>query len=169
MALLSACGSSVSVNHDYDNQADFAALKSFAWVNVPTTAVGDVRSAQERNSLLDKRIKSAVGNELTAKGYLMNESAPDFLLLYHTGAEDKINVTDWGYGYPGPYWYGRNVSVYQYTQGTLIVDIIDAKTKQLIWRGTAEGTIDPDASTEKREARLNEAVAKLMANFPPTR
>jgi hypothetical protein len=167
LMVLAGCGSSVSVTTDYDKEADFGKLKSFAWMDVPTTAVGDVKAAAERNTLLDKRIKAAVNKELETKGYEMNEASPDFVMMYHVGIDDKINVTDWGYGYPSPYWGGHNVSVYQYTQGTLILDIVDPVAKQLIWRGEAQGTVDPDASPEDREYRLGNAVTKLLESFPP--
>jgi hypothetical protein len=164
------CAPSISVKQDYDKDANFAAMKTYAWVPVPTTAVGSVKSALERNSLLDKRIKESVNAQLTAKGYTQDANNPDFMTLYHTGAEDKVNVTDWGYGY-GHYggWYGGGgVDVYQYKEGTLILDIIDAKSKELVWRGFAQGTIDPGAPIERREQRLNEAVTRMLANFPPT-
>jgi hypothetical protein len=169
LMVLAGCGSSVSVTQDYDSQTDFGALKTFSWLEVPTTAVGSVKSAVERNSLLDKRIKASVNKELETKGYQMNEASPDFVLMYHVGVDDKINVTDWGYGYGyhSPYWGGSNVSVYQYTQGTLIIDVITAADKQLVWRGQAQGTIDENASPEKREERLGAAISKLLADFPP--
>jgi hypothetical protein len=161
------CGPSISVTHDYDKEADFTKLKTFSWMAVGAIPVGNAKTAVEQNTLLDKRIKSAVNRELETKGYEMNEANPDFVMIYHVGVDDKINVTDWGYGYPSPYWGGRNVSVYQYTQGTLILDIIEPATKQLIWRGEAQGTVDQDASPEDREAKLNLAAAKLLDNFPP--
>lgn len=172
LALALGC-SSVTIKHDYDKDANFAAYKTFGWLEVPTNAVGSVKAAMERNSLLDKRIKESVNRDLTGKGYTADDNNPDFLLLYHTGAEDKINVTDWGYGY-GPYgygggWYGgSHVDVYQYKQGTLILDVIDAKAKQLVWRGYATAALDPNAPMEKRERRLNDVIVKILAKFPPT-
>ena len=168
-SVIAGCGSGISVTHDYDRHADFASLKTFAWLDVPNTGVGSVKAAVERNSLLDKRIKNAVNAQLAAQGYEMDEMNPDFVMMYHTGVDDKIDVTDWGYGYSyaGPYWGGRNVSVYQYTQGTLILDIIQASDKQLIWRSQAQATINENDSQEKREERLNAAVAKMLAEFPP--
>ncbi len=170
MLAVLGCAPSISVKQDYDKEANFAALKTYAWVAVPTTTTGSVQAALQRNGLLDKRIKESVNSQLSGKGYTQDANNPDFLVLYHTGAEDKVNVTDWGYGY-GRYggWYGGGgVDVYQYKQGTLILDVIDAKSKQLVWRGFAQGTIDPDAPTEKREKRLNEAVTRMLSKFPPT-
>lgn len=164
--------SSISVKQDYDREADFSALKTYDWMQTPPAATGDVKAALERNSLLDKRVRSGVDAQLSAKGYQKETAGPDFYVIYHTGIEDKVNVTDWGYGYAGYGRYGmgavHSVDVYEYQEGTLIVDVIDAKTKQLIWRGFATGTVDPDADAEKREKKLNEAITKMMAQFPPT-
>lgn len=165
--------SSVTIKHDYDKDANFAAYKTYAWLAVPTDAAGSVQAALERNSLLDKRIKESVNANLSAKGYTADASNPDFVLLYHTGAEDKINVTDWGYGY-GRYgyggWYGGGgVDVTQYREGTLILDVIDANAKQLVWRGFATAALNPDAPMEKREQRLNDVIAQILTKFPPTK
>jgi hypothetical protein len=173
LLVMMGCAPSVSVNYDYDKNVDFGPLKNYTWLPPPETPSGTVQAELERNSLLDSRIKTAVNEQLGAKGYQPNSEQPDLLLTYHTGMKDKIDVTDWGYGY-GPYagyggaWYGGGgVDVYQYTEGTLILDIIDADSKNLIWRGSMQGTLDPGASPEQREARIKDAVAKMMANFPP--
>jgi hypothetical protein len=164
------CAPSISVKEDYDREADFTAFHKYDWIHVPTDAAGSVQAALARNSLLDKRIKASVNGELAKKGYAQNAENPDFFVMYHTGTESKVDVTDWGYGYGyGGYWGGGGVDVYQYTEGTLLLDIIDAKSKQLVWRGMAQGTIDPDAPAERREQRLNEAVTRMLATFPPTK
>ena len=63
---------------------------------------------------------------------------------------------------------GRQIDVYQYTQGTLVIDIVDAKTKTLVWRGSATGTVDgQQRSPEEMQQRVNNVVAQIMANFPP--
>ena len=173
VALLAiGCAPSVSVKQDYDKEANFAALKTYDWMQPPTTAVGSVKAALERNTLLDKRVRTSISEQLAAKGYRQDSANPDFYVVYHTGVEDKVNVTDWGYSYAGYgryYGYGApsNIDVYQYKEGTLIVDVIDAKAKQLVWRGFATGTVNPDAKQEQREKKLNDAIARMMAQFPP--
>ena len=169
--LASGC-SSISVKHDFDTQADFAAYRTYQWLEQPTTAVGDARAAQRMNTLLDKRIRAAVDAQLAAKGMTLVGENPDALVVYHTGLDRKIEVQDWGYTYPRyPYggWYGGQVDVYEYHEGTLIVDIIDNAKDQLVWRGTATKVIDETASPERREANLNEVIAKLFADYPPRR
>jgi hypothetical protein len=170
---LAAAGcSTISVTHDFDTQADFLAYKTFAWLQEPTTAIGDAKAAKQMNTLLDKRIRSAVEAELQAKGMTVDTQNPDLLVVYHTGVDDKINVTDWGYSYPTRYggWYGpHDVDVYQYKEGTLIVDLIDTRSKQLVWRGEATKTLEEKPSPEQMDRNLREVVGKMFANYPPAR
>ncbi len=167
------CASSIDVKHDYDKSQDFAALKTYDWFPEPAIIPGDARTAMERSGLLAKRIKDAVDNELRAKGLKKDSGNPNFLIAKHIGFDQKINVIDYGYSYGGygryygGAWGGRNIDVYQYTEGTLILDFIDPRTKQLIWRGAATGTVDPDRPREEREKRLNKAIDKILAKFPP--
>jgi hypothetical protein len=174
------CAPSVSVNYDYDKNVDFKALNKFAWLAAPATASGSLETVIRSNTILDSRIKAAVNDQMALKGYLLapDSTQADLLLTYHVGTKDKVDVTNWGYGY-GSYggWYGYGgyggygggggVDVYQYTEGTLILDIVDVNSRNLVWRGSAQGTLDPNASTEKREQRIKDAVAKMMANYPP--
>ena len=108
------CAPSIAVKEDFDPEADFTALHTYDWIVTPTNATGSVQAAIARNSLLDKRIKASVNDELAKKGYMQNAEAPDFLVLYHTGAVSKVDDTDWcyGYGYGGyqvgyPYNWNR--------------------------------------------------------------
>jgi hypothetical protein len=167
--LLAGC-SSVSVNYDYDHDADFRAFTSYDWMQGPTVAVGDARAAQTRNTLLDQRIRKAVDGQLVDRG-LKQRANPDLLVVYHIGVEDKINVTDWGYTYGSYYWGwgGRAVDVYQYQEGTLIIDLINAKTEMLVWRGWATKTLEDNPSPEKAEYTINSVVEKIFRDYPPNK
>ena len=92
------------------------------------------------------------------------------VIVFHTGIQDKVQVTDWGYGY-GPYrgWYGGGgVNTYQYQQGTLIIDFVDAESKQLVWRGTAEGVVgEGKTDPEKAQKKIDEIVGKMLKDYPP--
>jgi hypothetical protein len=159
LALLAAC-SSVSTNYDYDTSYDFSKLRSYRWADIPSKA--------DANPLVVQRVGAAVEAQLKAKGYLPAEGAPDFLVATYVGRQSRIQVTDWGYGYgPRAAWYGGGVDVYQYEEGSLIVDIVDARSKRLVWRGTATSIVDPDATPEERTKRINEAVGKMFKDFPP--
>jgi hypothetical protein len=162
LALLAAACSSVSTSHDYDLAYDFGKLKRYQWAKRT--------GADEGNPLIVQRVRAAVDAQLAAKGYARADSGADFLVAAYTGRQSRIQVTDWGYGY-GPYgrWYGGPVDVYEYEEGSLILDVVDAPSKKLVWRGAATAIIDPDATPEERTKRINEAIAKVLAKFPPSK
>jgi hypothetical protein len=162
LVLLAAC-SSISTNYDYDMSYDFTKLKTYRWA--------DIASKSDADPLVVQRVGSAVEAELKAKGYALAEGKPDFLVATHVGKQTKIQVTDSGYAYgPRGHWYGAGgLDVYQYEEGTLIVDIVDNGSRDLVWRGTAIGIVDPGATPQEKTERINEAVAKIFEEFPPTR
>ena len=162
--------SSMSFNHDWDRDADFPNYRTYAWLDQQADpATGNAQTARAQNSLLAKRIRNAVDSELQRKGLAVNTGSPDLLRLYHTGLQDKVNVTDWGYRYSYDYWGwgGRDIDVYQYTEGTLIIDMIDFNTKDLVWRGSATATVDGGTSPEKAEEKIGKAVTGILENYPP--
>jgi hypothetical protein len=71
------------------------------------------------------------------------------------------------YGYRAGGWGGPQTYAYDYDEGTLLIDVADPATMQLLWRGSATGVVDPQASPEKRELRINDAVERMLADFPP--
>lgn len=162
--------STISTNYDYDTATDFSRLRTYDWMKVPP-------SSQTSPFVLD-RIKTATDRVLHAKGYQQTSNNPDFLLAAHAGQQSKIQVTDWGYGYGyaprarryrGGRYRGGGLDVYEYHEGTLILDVVDARSKNLIWRGTATGTIDPGATPEKKTQKIDDAVQEVLRDFPPPR
>ena len=128
--------SSLTVHYDWDRDTDFAQYRTFAWLEQEG---GDAKTAIERSPLLENRIKNAINRDLIAKGLQEDTNNPDLLLVYHTGFKDKVNVSDYGYRYSADYWGygGRNIDVYEYQEGTLIIDMIDANIKSRLspaWR-----------------------------------
>jgi hypothetical protein len=159
------------VRYDYDQQTDFAEFKTFGWMQVPEKAGID--------SFVVQRVKNAVNAELKAKGLVMISNNPDFLIAEHLGKKSKVQVTDWGYdygyygryrGYGGHrgYWGPRRISTYQYEEGTLILDFVDAKSKKLIWRGTAKSKVQNIDTPEKSEKIINAAVKEILKKYPPS-
>lgn len=161
LALTMSC-STVSVNYDFDPDADFAALRTFDWLPLPAEA--------RRHELVIKRVRHEVRTQLGAKGITRVADHPDFLIALHGGRQSRVDVIDWGYTYGryGRYW-GRGVEFYEYDEATLVLDFIDARKKELIWRGSATGIVDPYATPEQRSMRIREAVTKILAHFPPER
>jgi Domain of unknown function (DUF4136) len=162
-----SCASVYDVKYDYDQQANFADLKTYDWMPVPEKS--------GINSLVVERVRNAVNTELKAKGLMMSSNNPDFLIAEHLGKKDKVQVTDWGYGYGpyGGYWGGYwgpggGVSSYEYEEGSLILDFVDAKSKKLIWRGAAKAEVQNLNTPEKSEKVINEAVKEILKKYPPS-
>lgn len=159
MLLMSACAS-VSVRSDYDKQANFANYQTFAFSKANIDAV-------EISDLDKKRIMRAIETELKAKGLQISES-PDLLVTFHTAATKEINVSPayslgWGWG---PF-YMNNAFASSSVKGQLFIDLIDAKTKSLIWQGEGTGGLN-DYQGDKRDERVNEFVHRIFSQYPPT-
>jgi Domain of unknown function (DUF4136) len=87
-----------------------------------------------------------------------------------------MDVRAWGYSYGprtmirGGFYTGREeIDVYEYEEGTFILDFVDAQSKELIWRGVAKGEVRNYASPVKRDKRINVVVQKVLSDFPPTK
>jgi hypothetical protein len=164
LALLFFSCSSIKVMTDYDRQADFTKYKTYQWFDAKDKAA---KAGEMSNTLTAKRIHRAVETELGAKGYDQVSLDPDFYVIFHTEVKDRVDVDEYGYTY-GPWarpvpGYRREIDVNYYQEGTLILDIIDADSKELAWRGWGTGVVDPQSA----EKKINEAAKKILANFPP--
>jgi hypothetical protein len=168
LALVAAVGlggcSTLTVDTDYKPGTDFSKYRTFAFKNVD-----DIR-----NAILADRIENALANQLAAKGLTRNDASPDLWVVPHPrlSKQTQINTynTGWGYGW-GWGWGGgmgtTTSTVQEIPVGTLIVDLVDVKAKELVWRGTASDTLKETATPEERDKNLNAAMAKLFENFPP--
>jgi hypothetical protein len=179
--LFLVCGCAhLRVETDYDTDLDFSQFRSFTWLEPPVTIepsespVDELVNPFEKNSLLDKRVRQAVERELLARGY---RRAPDgrseFELQYHVILKDRTKIRSYSSGYYGyrgyPYGYGGSlggVSSYDYKEGTLIIDIIDTRTRRLAWRGWAVGAMRRGYYTDEK---VSEAVKAVLKHFPPER
>ena len=152
--------STIRVASDYDTQTNFSKYKSFAYYKpgVDKAQISDLDK---------KRILRAIDANLSAKG-MMKSKKPDILVSLFTKEKERIDVyqNQFGYGWGySPWYYGGTYST-STTEGTLFIDFIDAKTNELIWQGI--GVADLVMSTvEKKEARINEIVTKILAEYPP--
>ena len=161
VASFMAC-SNVGVKTDFDPDIDFTSYKTFAWLNIDSRQGEGTYANVE---LVDQRIKRAVDEQLTDFGYTRaNNESPDFLVAYYTITNDKERAADYGYRYFGHSHRVNDVQVYQYDQGTLIIDIVDRKLNQLIWRGWSSQSLDNINPTENQ---IQKAVSQILNQFPP--
>jgi|SRR5580693_6038083 hypothetical protein len=170
---------------DYDREVDFSKYRTFHIKNVHAQPGPGVRPPGgpggpgggppvAPNDLADRRIKRALEAVLTAKGLRRDDENPDLWVVPHVRLSHETVVYSWdaGWGYGWRWRYGLGwgaASVAEIPIGTLIVDLVDAHAKELVWRGTATDTIDPHASPQEKEQALTEAVEKMFRDFPPGR
>ena len=165
-----AC-SSVKVKYDFDKGADFSSLRTYEWIAKPDTQ--NVSPAKKRRRVfLDQLIRNAASKELAAKGFRVDPGNPDFLVIYHIDIKDQLNASDWGYSHSGDWSYwglsGQDVDVQQYREGVLIIDMVDAASKQLIWRGFAQKALpEKMPPPEEVEKKVDKLVAAILEKFPP--
>ena len=175
VAVMMACSSATTVWVDYDRDADFSKYKTFAWAE-PESGF----TVEETSPLLHKRIVNYIKAKMKAGGLVEDPKNPDLYVTYYTSTKEEmsLNATTMGYSYgPGwywdPYWYGSwgygptttTVNVTTYTKGTLVIDIWDAHTKKLLWRGSMEGTVpeNPEAVSDMIYKGIDKIVARWQA------
>ena len=159
--------SSRSVNFDYDRGADFSSFETYAWHE------GD-QSIKEEDPLGHQRIMDAVDQQMSAKGLRKAGSSPDVYVTY-VGEDDeqvRMDTTHMGYDYGADWYWGGGMGmgssttqVRTYTQGSLIVDIWDAKKKQLVWRGIGSDTVS--GNPESNAKKIDKVVADMFKRYPP--
>jgi hypothetical protein len=167
LAVLTGC-SNLSVNYDYDNNTDWAKFKTYGWMG-GSGGSADPTSAVPQTDLLDQRVHNSVDFEMQQRGITMGDD-PDLLVVYHIGTQEKVQVTDWGYNYSDYYWGygGRQIDVQQFTEGSVVFDLIDAETNNLVWRGTGTGVVDQSQkSPEEMQEKADKVIHKIMESFPP--
>jgi hypothetical protein len=161
-----AC-SSLKVGYDYDSTANFNGYHTYDWVADKQEVTGDKRLD---NSLLDGRIRTTIGTQLRVKGYTTSlNKQPDFYVAYHLGIKDMMKGSS-TQDYIGDYAHGTFTTISDiqpYKEGTLLIDIVDAASQQLVWRGSALTEVDAGMSPEDRNDRINKIVHAMLAHFPP--
>jgi hypothetical protein len=160
---LAGC-STLHVETQYSAGAPFASYRSYAWLS---TAPGAEQAAAIRNPAVRSVVVSAVDRELAAKGLarVIPDQNPDLFVAVIGTAQGRVEVAAYGYGYAGPYVGPVPVAtVSQYADGTLLVDLVDAKTRKLVWRGIASDTF---TGGEDVRAKVEDAVRHVLAGYPP--
>ncbi|MDJ0842305.1 MAG: DUF4136 domain-containing protein [Acidobacteriota bacterium] len=161
------CGTPIKVAQHHDSDQDFSALKTFDWL--PPKGRDN---PMEKNPIIAKKVKQAITAELQTKGFTYSESNPDFHVVFFGSTKDKVDVQDWGspyygWGYRGWMygWGGPDVTVTEYKEGTLVIDVVNAGNDQLVWRGY--GTKRLSKSDKNIDEGIRKAVTAVMKKFPP--
>jgi hypothetical protein len=171
---LSGCSSSGKIRSDYDRTADFGQYRTY---NFYSDAGPEDTNYQ---SLFSQYMTTAIEREMDARGYEKSDD-PDLLVNFNARLQDKTKVTSspapmyGGYGYYGyrrgfydpwmGYGYATETHVSQYTEGTVNIDLVDARQKKLVWESVGIGRVRDD-TFENLEQRVNEAVPRFFELFP---
>ncbi len=161
MLLFAGKLSAGQVKTDYDRNANFGQYKTYSW-----------EQAKTQDPLNAERIKNAVNADLAAKGWTLVGSGGDvsIVAMEMTHNQQTLNTFYDGFG-GGWRWRGfgglgeATTTTETYKVGTLVVDLFDAKTKQLIWRGNSSDTLSNNSN--KNIQNLDKDVEKMFKNFPP--
>lgn len=163
LMLFVAC-SPITVKTNFDPDVNFTGLHKFAWVQ----PIEGENPAADISIDFRRRLRTAIETALVGGDFDVS-SDPDFLVAYYTHVKSGVWVTTWGYRQtpwrnrwyryePKLSWYHQ---VEKYEVGTLVIDIIDAKTSKLLWRGWGQGT------SSSLDGLLIEAAKKVLERFPP--
>jgi hypothetical protein len=163
MLLFAGKLSAQQVKTDYDRNANFGQYKTYSWEQVKTKDALDV-----------DRIKTAVNAALSAKGWTMVDSGGDVsvIAMEMTHNQQTLNTFydgfggGWGWRRFGGGGFGEATTTTEtYKVGSVVVDLFDTKTKQLIWRGTSSDTLSNNS--DKNIKNLDKGVEKMFKHFPP--
>lgn len=176
---MSSCRPSLVVNNSYDRGAIFQSYQTYAWLS-PEAQRGEGLTVDGYSTQLDQQIRAAVESGLVKAGKKPTSERPDIYLAYDIALETEVELPEGtialGFGYGYSYWYGYRFNygyddfpgyrtIDTYSPGTIIVDIVDASTNTLVWRGWADTAIDLTAADSET---INRIVASIMAQYPPS-
>lgn len=164
LLILSSC-TSVRINSDYDKKVDFSKYKTFAFFKSGIDKV-------EISDLDKKRILRSIEDQMVAKGFAKSET-PDLLVNISTKEREQVSVNQfnmgwgygWGFGWNPMFWGGGMNNVSSYPEGVLLIDLIDATKKELIWQGEGVGHLTTD--TDKKDENINNFVSRILTQYPP--
>ena len=166
-AVMPAIAAAQKTTYDFDKTAPFAQFRTYTMQDGTPT----------KNPLIDRRIVAAIEAQLAAKGLTRSDTAPDVVVLFHVAYDEEKDISTYStgpmYGGYGWGWGGgwgtttTDVRVREILVGTLAIDIVDARKKEIAWRGLGTKEIDTKAKPEKRDENITKAVEKIFKNYPP--
>lgn len=172
VATLAGCAA--TPRHEFDQAANFAELRTFSWLS-PEHGDREVSVSHPvlDSPLLGQRVRQAATRELQERGYVAVEENPDFFVTYHTAERQEERsrsgtYMSLGYGRGHSPFFGSSVLLdltpRSFQEGTLIIDVVDARSDELVWRGWNDAVL---SQRNFDQQRVNEAVDFILSAFPP--
>jgi (2Fe-2S) ferredoxin len=169
LIMLAGCATPVDI--DYDTARDFSRLHGYAWVQPP--ARQREQDPVLYNTLTDRRVHESVDRLLAARGYRrVDPASADFLVTYHLNTGKRLESDRFGYGY-GYGWSNSGVmvgsgrDVYEVEEETLTVDMLDGRTRELIWRGALTERLDRYLTPQERTGKTLRQIREILMTYPP--
>jgi hypothetical protein len=162
LGVLVVSAAAQSVQSDFDRAFRFSNLKTFSFAVQKRAATDPLAN----DTLNDGRIRTGLETQLRANGFRMETETPDFAIAYYVTSKNKLNVQDYSYG-PPRLWGSRDIRVNQYAEGTLMVDFIDVRTNQVVWRGRATGALELKGVDKKITKSTEKLVKQFMKDTLP--
>jgi Domain of unknown function (DUF4136) len=163
---LTACSHNIEVRTIAAPNATFAGRSTFRILPTPIHR-GAALAANDPmlvNSITYHAIRDEIQRAFAARGYVYSPGSADLDIAYYATAEPVLDLRTFDYGYNWRGFPRQYVDVVQYTQGTVIIDVIDPVTHGLLWRGQAQAAVDTDP--DKFASELRKAVDAIVAKFP---
>jgi hypothetical protein len=160
-AALVACASAPTIKVGWDEKASFATYHTWAWK--PDGSIQDPVWA--------KRCQDVLSDQLASDGLtqVRLDQSPDLWAAVHVRLSTETQLMpyspNWGYGWGA--WAPVDAYEVDTSVGTIIIDLVDVKSKHIVWRGRAKGAMDPTKSNEAREEKLIAILKQLFAGYPP--
>lgn len=165
-AIVTAAGcAAMTVSSHIERSADFDRYRTYAWSEPDTLPPGDPRL--DNNPFFRDYVQGAVERQLALKGfeYVTSSESPDLLIHYHANVRRRIDVeaVDRQYGYSGT----DEPHLVEFEQGTLVVDVIDARTNKLVWRGWAQDSVAGVLDDQDRlDRQVERGVTRMFEGCP---
>ena len=156
VAMAAGCSAvGVSVDSTHDDSFDFSQLHTYDWLALPPTSPTAAK---------DETVVGALETLFAKKGLKRNKEQPDVLVAVHRTIEGTLNTKGSGYEFRD----GR-LRPYSLQSGSLVIDLVAAKTKETVWRCSASGAFRADQTASERRAFIAETLDEMFDGFPPRR
>jgi len=162
-----ACAPAVHVTTATAPDVVINGRETFRILDVPVRRDGLSLAADDPmlvNSITNAALREDLTHSFESRGYAPNVEHPDFAVAYYASTRDKLKISTWDYGYTWRRWPREYVDVDEYTQGTVIVDVVDPQTRTLLWRG--QGVADVSNDPKKYTKELAKTVSAILSKFP---
>jgi hypothetical protein len=144
---------------------DVGQYRTYAWGPADALPTGDPRL--DENPYFEDYVQGAVERQLAARGILASTAGtPDLLIHYHASIDTRIDVGRSEHEYERCHAADCSSWLQEYEAGTLVLDVVDARTNRLVWRGWAQDSVEAFEDRDQMGQRVAEAVRRMMATFP---